>query len=102
MARLRKQPFDWPFTLSTAPDNTDYRLLMSAETKAMNALHDLADSRPAGEIVGRLAVYPAADDGAYYICVKDRPLTVAWIPYCDAYHAPAAWIRGLRKEDFFP
>ena len=44
----------------------------------------------------------AADDGAYYIITRAEPLTVAWIPYCDAYRAPAPWIRGLRKEDFLP
>jgi len=88
--------------MAAAPRGTDMRALMDTEDRAMRVLEDLADALPKTEVVGRLAACSAGDGGAYYICVKAKPLTVAWIPYCDAYRAPAAWIRGLRREDFLP
>jgi hypothetical protein len=40
-----------------------------------------------------------ADSYAYYEVVKRTPLQLRWIPYCDAWTASPAWIRGLRISD---
>lgn len=40
-----------------------------------------------------------ADGYAYYLVVKSAPLTLQWIPYGDAWQAPAPLIRGLRLSD---
>jgi hypothetical protein len=42
---------------------------------------------------------PAADGFAWYRVVSESPLTLQHVPYGDAWHAPAAHIRGLRKTD---
>lgn len=42
---------------------------------------------------------PVADGAAWYIVVKRKPLTLQHVDYSDAWHAPAALIRGLRLSD---
>lgn len=54
---------------------------------------------PTGEIVGGVLALPYADGYAYYIVTKAKPLTLRWIPYCDAWQVPDVYIRGLRLED---
>ena len=43
--------------------------------------------------------FPWADGYAYYLVKKTKPLTLQWINSGDCWQVPAAWIRGLRKED---
>ena len=96
MAKLRTRPFDWPFRRdSTTNKGTSSNKLTHAEDKAMEALELLANALPPTTTMGRLVGCPVGDAGAYYICVKEKPLTVAWIPFCGAYRAPAAWILSL-------
>ena len=40
-----------------------------------------------------------ADSYASYEVVKRSPLQIRYIPYCDAWEADPAWIRGLRISD---
>lgn len=40
-----------------------------------------------------------ADSFAYYEVVKRSPLQIRYIPFCDAWEADPAWIRGLRISD---
>jgi acetoacetate decarboxylase len=42
---------------------------------------------------------PHADGFACYLVVSESPLVLQHVPYGDAWHAPAAHIRGLRKKD---
>lgn len=103
MARLAKEPYPWPFhDILIANTFTNLDKLFEAEELAFQGLNMLADTLKPKEIVGRIVACPAGDGGAYYICTRSEPLTVAWIRYCDAYRAPGSWIRGLRKEDFLP
>ncbi len=46
-----------------------------------------------------MIMIPFADGFAYYIVVSMSPLKLQHVPYGDAWHAPAAHIRGLRKAD---
>ena len=43
--------------------------------------------------------FPVADGSAMYKVVKEKPLTLAHIPYGDAYQIPYAHIRGLTYAD---
>lgn len=43
--------------------------------------------------------FPIADGQAYYMVVKEQPLTLAWIPYGDAWQLPEAHLRGLAYQD---
>jgi len=43
--------------------------------------------------------FPVADGQAYYMVVKEQPLTLAWIPYGDAWQLPDAHLRGLNHRD---
>ena len=62
---------------------------MDAENKALKA------------ITARTTVVKqqVADSFAYYEVVKRSPLQIRYIPYCDAWEADPAWIRGLRLSD---
>lgn len=50
-------------------------------------------------IVGYLLDFPVADESAYYLVVKEKPLTLAYIPVFDNYLAHPATIREFRAED---
>jgi len=43
--------------------------------------------------------FPVADGSALYKVVKEKPLTLAHIPYSDAYEISPAHIRGLTFAD---
>jgi len=53
----------------------------------------------AGDIVGLVLMFPAADGNAVYRVTKASPLTLQHVPFGDAYRVPPAHIRGLRKQD---
>ncbi len=50
-------------------------------------------------LVGALIRFPYADSYATYRVIKDTPLTLQHVPYCDAWEIPVAHIRGLRRAD---
>ena len=62
---------------------------MDAEGKALKAI----------EARATVIKQQVADSYAYYEVVKRTPLQLRWIPYCDAWTASTAWIRGLRIGD---
>ena len=62
---------------------------MDAEGKALKAI----------EARTTVVKQQVADSYAYYEVVKRQPLQLRWIPYCDAWTASPAWIRGLRIDD---
>lgn len=62
---------------------------MDAEGKALKAI----------EARTTVVKQQMADSYAYYEVVKRTPLQLRWIPYCDAWTASPAWIRGLRISD---
>lgn len=50
-------------------------------------------------LVDALIQFPYADSFAMYRVIKDTPLTLQHVPYCDAWQISAAHIRGLRRAD---
>jgi len=64
-----------------------------------NALEEVSDNLPDGEVLGALFGSPHADGKAWYVVVKTKPLTVANVPVWDAWQLPDAHIRGLNKAD---
>ena len=53
----------------------------------------------AGEVVGLVLMFPAADGHAVYRVSKASPLTLQHVPFGDAWRVPPAHIRGLRRQD---
>lgn len=53
----------------------------------------------AGDVVGLMLMFPAADGHAVYRVSKASPLTLQHVPFGDAWRVPPAHIRGLRKSD---
>lgn len=52
-----------------------------------------------GSVVGAVLSWPIADGCAYYLVIKDSPLTLQHLNYGDAWHVDPVLIRGLRKQD---
>ncbi len=65
----------------------------------MDALQEISDNLPAGEIKGGVLSFGVADGAAYYLVVKVRPLTLQHIDYIDGYHVHYALIKGLDRSD---
>ena len=65
----------------------------------MKAISDTVLDREDGSLVGALYSEPFADGRAYYVVVKDKPLTVAQVPIWDSWHLHPALIRGLNADD---
>ena len=48
---------------------------------------------------GKVITFPVADGNAFYVVVKEKPLTLRWIPYGDKWQVHPATIRGLTLKD---
>lgn len=67
--------------------------------KILEKMQAASNALPAGVIVGGMIRFGVADGYAHYLVTKDRPLTLAHVPFCDAYQAHSILIRGLRVAD---
>jgi hypothetical protein len=97
MAQLAKtsHPGKWEWDMTQGID---------AEIKRTEAmLNELMDRSaqvdPSGDLSGAVVKFQVADNYAYYVVIKDKPLTLQLIPFCDAYQISDAHMRGLRRED---
>lgn len=96
MAKLLEKSYQLPALDFSGPyvpfDQTEHG-------KAMNELQERSDSLPEGEIVDGIVSFGVADGGAYYLVVKEKPLTLQHIDFLDGYRAHPALIRGLTRDD---
>jgi hypothetical protein len=81
-------------------DDEDWDQFIVRTGKALDALTDKSGKvDPKRSLVGAVITFPRGDGSAFYEVVKDSPLTLAHIPYGDAWRIEAALVRGLRKDD---
>lgn len=105
MAKLYSYPWKWRDNFEKRMEqnkriSTEETLrLMKQEGEALDKLIELSNSLPPGQLVGRVISFPVADGKAFYMVVEEKPLSLAWIPFMDAYQIPEAHVRGLRKKD---
>lgn len=92
MAQLSKRPYPMPKA-------NDIRERIRLGDKVMAELKQKSLELEPGKIVGAILQFSVADGFAPYIVVKEKPLTLQWIPFLDEYRADPALIRGLRKAD---
>lgn len=101
MAKLLKTPY--PLVLPKFeyyPNLVAYRKAWQEHDNTFNELYDNSTkAEKNGELVGRLVGHPMGDGSAWYLVVKDKSLTLQWVPYSDCWTAPTAWVRGLRAGD---
>lgn len=97
MAKISDKPHsgDWEFTGEPIEEYLERTRNQLSQLQKESRQVDI----DAGDVVGLILRYPVADGYAWYVVVKDRPLTLQHIPYCDGYRIPDAYIRGLRKQD---
>jgi hypothetical protein len=95
MAQLAFGSFELPELDFTTP------LQVSEHGLAFRRLLDISDALPTtGEqIVGALLRWQRGDGYAYYIVIKDNPLTVQHVAYLDCWKVEFPLIRGLTEKD---
>ncbi len=103
MAKLDSKPAD--FGIPNDFGNPDWQTVMEKQDKKLEELQAISDKidykNPKASLKGALVGFGVGDGTAHYIVTKDRPLTLANIPFGDAWQAPwvtingvtAAWIR---------
>lgn len=110
MAKLDKNRYPWPWRdrmevrfedmkTGKSPAKVDYAKEMKEEHAALIKLMDVSNNLPEGQVVGAVLSWPRGDGAAYYIVTKEKPLTLQWIPYSDAWQVEYALIKGLDKAD---
>ncbi len=68
-------------------------------TAKLDALQEISDNLPEGEIKGGILSFGVADGSALYLVVKVRPLTLQHIDFLDGYRVHYALIKGLDRAD---
>jgi hypothetical protein len=76
----------------------DWESSLKMEKEALDKVIRTSESLPEGKVVGALLQFPAGDGSAYYVVVAEKPLTVAHVPYGDAYHAAGVTIKGVDRK----
>ena len=96
MAKLANTPFpgDWEIDYDKPIDDEFKRT-----DKMLQALMDNQPTPDSKTLVGAVLMFPVADGKAIYVVTRDSPLTIAWIPYGDAWQVDACMVRGINKDD---
>ena len=80
-------------------ERVDWSAVMKEEGEAFEKLLAASEALPTGQLVGRLLRLGRGDGYAWYIITSEKPLTLQWVPYSDAWQIEGALIRGLRIAD---
>ena len=99
MAVLSPNPAPGGWKIDWNAKEYNYHNLMKKLDAQFMELQKKSDELPRGQVVGGIYSYPVADGHAHYLVIKDKPLTLAHIPYSDAWELPDAHIRGLQRQD---
>lgn len=98
MAKLASKSFAFPEIGAG-----DFREVMKSQDEAFKKLSDASDAidfnNPKASLKGAILQWPRADGYAVYIVTEDKPLTIAHVPYGDAWSVEPALIRGLTRAD---
>lgn len=102
MARLAKKshPGDWSYDMSKGRDGFAKSETLFAELQATSRAVPLDGSpNDKSDLTGIVLQFPFADGYAHYVVIKNKPLTLQHIPFCDAWQVQPALIRGMRRVD---
>jgi len=88
------------FPDSYKSDGSDnWQKWIDQHTKALDKLIEKSTNLPDSEVVGGVLSFVVGDGKAFYIVTKERPLTVAWVPFLDCHQVDPMLIRGMRLAD---
>jgi hypothetical protein len=100
MAKVYKAPegYEPDYALLREPDG--YAKYAAAEAAYIERMKAAArKANPGDRLAGTPWSTPVADGYAQYLVWSSKPLSLIHLPIGDAWHAPAALIRGLRVTD---
>jgi len=96
---MARRGYDVPGPWDDDEKTTNWTERMKAEAAELERLLETSKSLPAGEIVGAILRFQKGDGYALYRVEKEKPLTLAWIPFGDCWSISDAEMRGLRLDD---
>lgn len=102
MAKLEKFRYPWPWRdeMDGKPHpKVDWEKKMKDEHEALENLLRVSSKLKPDQVVGAVLRWPRGDGYAFYIVTKEKPLTLQWVPYSDAWQVETALIKGLSKAD---
>ena len=98
MAKLAPK-FDFPDYDTSLGWKEAFKAQEEALDKLAEASAKIDFANPKASLKGALLKWQRADGYAQYIVTADRPLTIAHIPFGDAWTIEPALIRGLTRAD---
>lgn len=100
MATLDKKPYPGNWEYPAGGEETADAYFTRTEGMIQNLLERSRKIDPeATDLTGALVSFPRGDGKAIYAVTKMKPLTLAHVPFGDAWMIPPAHLRGLRAED---
>jgi hypothetical protein len=93
MAKVSDQPYpgDWELDFS----NAYWQKKSEEQEKRLAAIIAAQPTPDNPSLVGACLRFPRGDGNAFYVVVKDRPLTIAHVPVGDAWQADECTLRGI-------
>ena len=100
MATLAKRPCPGNWEYPAGGEETADAYFTRTEGMIQDLLERSRKIDPeAADLTGALVSFPRGDGKAVYAVTKMKPLTLAHVPYGDAWTIDAAHLRGLRVDD---
>jgi len=97
MAVLSKATY--PGNWAQLPDEKLDEYLKRTEAMLQRLLAKSREAAADGKAAGIVLQFPVADGHAFYVVVKDKPLTLQHVPFGDGWRIPPAHVRGLTLCD---
>ena len=95
-------PARYPGVRDCPPGYKDWMAFYDAQDKKLEELIAISDkidyTNPKASLKGALVGFGVGDGTAWYVVTKDRPLTLANIPFGDAWQAPWVTINGVTAD----
>lgn len=96
MAKLSPKPYpgNWDLDFTAEDLNAEFAK-QDAQLDRIFANQPALDEQ---SIVGACLEFPVADGKAFYVVIKDKPLTIAHVPVGDAWHIDECTLRGINAS----
>lgn len=95
MAKLSSKPYpgDWDF-----PEGADINAYFKKQDSQIDAIYAAQPDPDGPTLVGACLRFPRGDGYALYVVVKDKPLTLAHVPFGDNWSADECTLRGINAD----
>lgn len=100
MAKIEEEPYPWPTPWYDQDPKITWQEGKKEEDAAMAKLQRANDvAVQTGRLKGCTLKWQRGDGWALYVVTKERPLTLAWVPFGDCWQVEYPLIKGLDTAD---